>query len=49
LKDTWLDLSEDNPYSHLMTVMGGVNQLECMMPHPYLTFVHWAFAQVGLI
>lgn len=29
LKDTWLDLSEDNPYSHfLMTVMAGVNQLE---------------------
>jgi DNA invertase Pin-like site-specific DNA recombinase len=29
LKDTWLDLSEDNPYSQfLMTVMGGVNQLE---------------------
>lgn len=29
LKDTWLDLSEDNPYSaFLMTVMGGVNQLE---------------------
>jgi DNA invertase Pin-like site-specific DNA recombinase len=29
LKDTWLDLSEDNPYSRfLMTVMGGVNQLE---------------------
>ncbi|MGV2527042.1 UNVERIFIED_CONTAM: helix-turn-helix domain-containing protein, partial [Bacillus thuringiensis] len=29
LKDTWLDLSEENPYSHfLMTVMGGVNQLE---------------------
>jgi DNA invertase Pin-like site-specific DNA recombinase len=29
LKDTWLDLSEDNPYSNfLMTVMGGVNQLE---------------------
>lgn len=29
LKDTWLDLSEDNPYSEfLMTVMGGVNQLE---------------------
>lgn len=29
LKDTWLDLSDDNPYSSfLMTVMGGVNQLE---------------------
>ncbi|MGE6756284.1 recombinase family protein [Rossellomorea sp. NPDC071047] len=29
LKDAWLDLSEENPYSHfLMTVMGGVNQLE---------------------
>jgi len=29
LKDSWLDLSEDNPYSQfLMTVMGGVNQLE---------------------
>ncbi len=29
LKDTWLDLSEDNPYSHfLITVMAGVNQLE---------------------
>lgn len=29
LKDTWVDLSEENPYSHfLMTVMGGVNQLE---------------------
>lgn len=29
LKDTWLDLSEENPYSNfLMTVMGGVNQLE---------------------
>src|SRR5699024_5654629 len=29
LKDTWLDLSEENPYSEfLMTVMGGVNQLE---------------------
>jgi DNA invertase Pin-like site-specific DNA recombinase len=29
LKDTWLDLSEENPYSQfLMTVMGGVNQLE---------------------
>jgi len=29
LKDTWLDLSEENPYSHfLVTVMGGVNQLE---------------------
>ncbi|GMQ61391.1 recombinase family protein [Vallitalea maricola] len=29
LKDTWLDLSEDNPYSQfLITVMGGVNQLE---------------------
>ena len=30
LKDTWLDLSEDNPYSQfLITVMAGVNQLEC--------------------
>ncbi|MFC0739915.1 recombinase family protein [Enterococcus faecalis] len=29
LKDTWLDLSEDNPYSQfLITVMAGVNQLE---------------------
>ena len=29
LKDSWLDLSEENPYSQfLMTVMGGVNQLE---------------------
>ncbi len=29
LKDTWLDLSDDNPYSHfLITVMAGVNQLE---------------------
>lgn len=29
LKDTWLDLSEENPYSQfLITVMGGVNQLE---------------------
>ncbi|EJR28601.1 recombinase family protein [Bacillus mycoides] len=29
LKDTWLDLSEDNPYSQfLITVMVGVNQLE---------------------
>lgn len=29
LKDTWLDLSKDNPYSQfLITVMGGVNQLE---------------------
>lgn len=28
LKDTWLDLSEDNPYSQfLITVMAGVNQL----------------------
>ena len=28
-KDTWLDLSEDNPYSQfLITVMAGVNQLE---------------------
>ncbi|OTY45301.1 hypothetical protein BK742_11990 [Bacillus thuringiensis serovar pingluonsis] len=26
---SWLDLSEDNPYSQfLITVMGGVNQLE---------------------
>ncbi|WP_144520094.1 recombinase family protein [Bacillus thuringiensis] len=34
LKDTWLDLSEDNPYSHfLMTVMGGVNQLELDLIH----------------
>ncbi|PPA71171.1 recombinase family protein [Jeotgalibacillus proteolyticus] len=29
LNDTWLDLSEDNPYSeYLVTVMTGVNQLE---------------------
>lgn len=29
LKDTWLDLSEKNPYSQfLITIMGGVNQLE---------------------
>ncbi|MGE7921343.1 recombinase family protein [Viridibacillus sp. NPDC093762] len=29
LKDTWLDLSEDNPYSQfLITVMAGGNQLE---------------------
>ena len=29
LKDTWLDLSEDNPYSQfLITVMAGVNRLE---------------------
>ncbi len=29
LKDIWLDLSEDNPYSQfLITVMAGVNQLE---------------------
>jgi DNA invertase Pin-like site-specific DNA recombinase len=29
LKDTWLNLSEDNPYSQfLITVMAGVNQLE---------------------
>lgn len=29
IKDTWLDLSDDNPYLHfLMTVIGGVNQLE---------------------
>lgn len=29
LKDTWLDLSEENPYSQfLITVMAGVNQLE---------------------
>ncbi|SFL86479.1 Resolvase, N terminal domain [Gracilibacillus orientalis] len=29
LKYTWLDLSEDNPYSQcLITVMAGVNQLE---------------------
>ncbi len=29
LKDTWLNLSEDNPYSEfLLTVMAGVNQLE---------------------
>lgn len=29
LKDKWLDLSEENPYSQfLITVMGGVNQLE---------------------
>ncbi|MGL4988544.1 MAG: recombinase family protein [Cetobacterium sp.] len=29
LKDTWLDLDEDNPYSQfLITIMAGVNQLE---------------------
>lgn len=29
LKDTWLDISDDNPYSHfLLTVIAGVNQLE---------------------
>ncbi|MEK4418520.1 recombinase family protein [Bacillus sp. FSL K6-0268] len=29
IKDTWLDLTADNPYSQfLLTVMGGVNQLE---------------------
>lgn len=29
LKDTWIDLSENNPYSYfLITVMAGVNQLE---------------------
>lgn len=29
IKDTWLDLSEDNPYSQfLITEMAGVNQLE---------------------
>ncbi|MGL6121198.1 MAG: recombinase family protein [Fusobacteriaceae bacterium] len=29
LKDTWLDLSEENPYSQfLITIMAGVNQLE---------------------
>ncbi|NMH67272.1 recombinase family protein [Bacillus sp. RO3] len=29
LKDTWLDIESDNPYSEfLMTVIGGVNQLE---------------------
>ncbi|WP_441316135.1 recombinase family protein [Enterococcus faecalis] len=29
LKDTWLDLSDENPYSKfLLTVMDGVNQLE---------------------
>lgn len=29
LKDTWLDLSEDNPYiQFLITVMAGVNRLE---------------------
>ena len=29
LKDTWLDLSEDNPYSQfLITVMAGVNQFD---------------------
>ncbi|MDF9553679.1 recombinase family protein, partial [Bacillus cereus] len=29
LKDTWLNLLEDNPYSQfLITVMAGVNQLE---------------------
>jgi DNA invertase Pin-like site-specific DNA recombinase len=29
IRDTWLDLSEDNPYSQfLITVMAGVYQLE---------------------
>lgn len=29
LKDSWLDISENNPYSEfLITIMGGVNQLE---------------------
>ncbi|MED4183588.1 recombinase family protein [Priestia megaterium] len=29
IKDTWLDMSEENPYSaFLLTVMAGVNQLE---------------------
>ena len=29
LKDTWLELSEENPYSQfLITIMAGVNQLE---------------------
>lgn len=29
LKDAWLDLSDENPYSDfLLTVMAGVNQLE---------------------
>ncbi len=29
LKDTWLNLSDENPYSEfLLTVMAGVNQLE---------------------
>lgn len=29
MNDIWLDLSKENPYSQfLMTVMGGVNQLE---------------------
>lgn len=29
LKDTWLDMSSDNPYSDfLLTIMAGVNQLE---------------------
>lgn len=29
LKDTWLDISEDSPYSEfLITIMAGVNQLE---------------------
>ncbi|OLR24994.1 recombinase family protein [Bacillus cereus] len=29
VKDTWLDLTSENPYSQfLLTVMGGVNQLE---------------------
>lgn len=34
LKDTWLDLSEENPYSQfLLTVMAGVNQLERDLIH----------------
>ena len=29
IKDTWLDISDDNPYSNfLITIMAGVNQLE---------------------
>jgi len=29
LKDSWLDMNADNPYSNfLLTIMGGVNQLE---------------------
>lgn len=34
LKDTWLNLSEENPYSQfLLTVMAGVNQLERDLIH----------------